>query len=489
MRLQILAAATGLSLALAGCVSSGGLHPEGTLTDASTLKSERSLSGATLSPAAWPANDWWTGLGDPQLSALIAEALKDNPTLAVADARARQAQAEAGAADAERGPSVNAGANVIGQRLPLTAAPPELGGGHFTWFKDARVGLSWGLDLWGGKRAAWEAAVGQQHAAEIEQQATRIELSTNVARAYVQLAYAYAQQDVAKAEHERAATARQLTQQRVAAGVDNQLQLKQNETEVANADQRLAAASRAIDAARSSLSVLLGKGPDRGMDITRPQALEPAALAVPADLPTELLGHRADLVAARWRVESAGKEIKVAKTEFMPNVSISAMAGVAAFGSINPLQLPARFYTFGPSLSLPIFDGGRLRSNLAGKDAQYDEAVAQYNQTLVRAVNEVADDYDAVQSAQEQVAAQQRAVDAATQAWQLSEQRYKAGVGSYLESLIVRQQLLGAQQRMADLKAQQVDYAVQLIQALGGGFRPQGDAANVAVQSSPEHSL
>ena len=489
MRLQILAAATGLSLALAGCVSSGGLHPEGTLTDATSLKSDRSLSGATLSPAAWPANDWWTGLGDPQLSALITEALKDNPTLAVADARARQAQAQAGAADAERGPSVDAGANVIGQRLPLTAAPPELGGGHFTWFKDARVGFSWGLDLWGGKRAAWEAAVGQQHAAEIEQQAARIELSTNVARAYVQLAYAYAQQDVAKAEHERASTARQLTQQRVAAGVDNQLQLKQSETEVANADQRLAASSRAIDAARSSLSVLLGKGPDRGMDITRPQALEPAALAVPSDLPSELLGHRADLVAARWRVESAGKEIKVAKTQFMPNVSISAMAGVAAFGSINPLQLPARFYTFGPSLSLPIFDGGRLRSNLAGKDAQYDEAVAQYNQTLVRAVNEVADDYDAVQSSQEQVAAQQRAVDAATEAWQLSEQRYKAGVGSYLEALIVRQQLLAAQQRMADLKAQQVDYAVLLIQALGGGFRPQGDAANVAVQSSPEHSL
>lgn len=489
MRLQILAAATGLSLALAGCVSSGGLHPESTLTDATTLKSDRSLSGATLSPAAWPTSDWWTGLGDPQLSALIAEALKDNPTLAVADARARQAQAQAGAADAERGPTVDAGANVIGQRLPLTAAPPELGGGHFTWFKDARVGFSWGLDLWGGKRAAWEAAVGQQHAAEIEQQAARIELSTNVARAYVQLAYAYAQQDVAKAERERATTARQLTQQRVAAGVDNQLQLKQSETEVANADQRLAASSRAIDAARSSLSVLLGKGPDRGMDITRPQALEPAALAVPSDLPSELLGHRADLVAARWRVESAGKEIKVAKTQFMPNVSISAMAGVAAFGSINPLQLPARFYTFGPSLSLPIFDGGRLRSNLAGKDAQYDEAVAQYNQTLVRAVNEVADDYDAVQSAQEQVAAQQRAVDAATQAWQLSEQRYKAGVGSYLESLIVRQQLLGAQQRMADLKAQQVDYAVQLVQALGGGFRPQGDAVSAAVPSSPEHSL
>lgn len=489
MRLQILAAATGLSLALAGCVSSGGLHPEGTLTDASSLKSERSLNGATLSPAAWPANDWWTGLGDPQLSALIGEALKDNPTLAVADSRARQAQAEVGVADAERGPSVNAGANVVGQRLPLTAAPTDLGGGEFTWFKDARASLSWGLDLWGGKRAAWEAALGQKHAADIETQAARIELSTNVARAYVQLSYAFAQQDVAKAEHERATTARQLTQQRVGAGLDNQLQLKQSDTEVANADQQLAAANRAIDAARSSLSVLLGKGPDRGLDIGRPALLSPAALSVPADLSTELLGHRADIVAARWRVEAAGKEIKVAKTQFLPNVSISAMAGVAAFGSINPMQLPARFYTFGPAISLPIFDGGRLRSNLSAKDAQYDEAVAQYNQALVRAVNEVADGYDAVQSAKDQVAAQQRAVDAATQAWQLSEQRYKAGVGNYLEALIVRQQLLAAQERLAALQSQQVDLSVQLIQALGGGFRPQGAPADVAAQSSSEHSL
>ena len=489
MRLQLLAAATGLTLALAGCASSGGLHPEGSLTDAASLKAERSLAGITLSPAAWPAEDWWTGLGDPQLSGLIAEALKDNPSLAVADARAREAQAQAGVADAERGPTVNAGANVVGQRLPTTAFPPELGGGHFTWFKDVRASFSWGLDLWGGKRAAWEAALGQQRAAEVESRAARIELSSNVALAYVQLGYAFAQQDVAKEVQDRANTVHQLTQQRVAAGVDSQLQLKQSDTEVANADQQLSAANRAIKAARSSLSALLGKGPDRGLDITRPQPLEPAALTVPANLPVELMGHRADLIAARWRVEAAGKEIKVAKTEFLPDISISAMAGFVAAGGTNPLQMPARFFTAGPSFSLPIFDGGRLRSNLAGKDAQYDVAVAQYNQTLVTAVNEVADLYDAVQSAQEQVAAQQRALDAASQAWDLSEQRYKAGVGSYLEALIVRQQLLLAEQRMATLKSQQVESSVQLIQALGGGFRPQAGTADVALPSSSEHSL
>ena len=489
MRLQLFAAATGLTLALAGCVSSGGLHPEGSLTDPSSLKSERSLSGITLSPAAWPADDWWTGLGDPQLSALIAEALKDNPSLAVADARAREAQSQAGAADAERGPTVNAGANVIGQRLPTTAFPPELGGGHFTWFKDVRASFSWGLDLWGGKRAAWEAALGQQRAAEVESRAARIQLSSNVALAYVQLGYAFAQQDVAKEVQDRANAVHKLTLQRVDAGVDSQLQLKQSDTEVANADQQLAAANRAIKAARSSLSVLLGKGPDRGLDITRPQPLEPAALAVPANLPVELMGHRADLVAARWRVEAAGKDIKAAKTEFLPDIGISALAGFVAAGSTNPLQMPARFFSVGPSLSLPIFDGGRLRSNLAGKDAQYDIAVAQYNQTLVTAVNEVADHYDAVQSAQEQVAAQQRAVDAASQAWELSEQRYKAGVGSYLEALIVRQQLLVAEQQMATLKSLQAESSVQLIQALGGGFRPQAGAADVAVRPSSEHSL
>ncbi|PWK92472.1 efflux transporter outer membrane subunit [Fulvimonas soli] len=488
MRLHHIAVATALSLALAACASSGGLHPDGKPLDPAGLKAGRSLAG--LSPAAWPAEDWWTGLGDPQLDRLIAEALADNPSLAAADARARQAQAQAGAADAERGPTVNAGASVAGARIPTTVLPADAGGGHFAWAKYGYASFSWGLDLWGGKRAAWEAALGEARAAEIEARAARLELSSNVARAYVQLGYAFAQQDVAQAELARARQARELTGQRVAAGLDSQLQLKQADAEVASAEQQRAVADRAIDAARSALAVLLGKGPDRGLDIARPQPLQPAALAVPAQLPAELLGHRPDLVAARWRVEAAAKQIKTARTEFLPNVSISALAGLVAMGGTNLFQMPARFYDAGPSLSLPIFDGGRRRANLAEKDAQYDLAVAQYDQALVGALNQVADDLSALKAQQEQLAAQQRALDAASQAWQLAEQRYKAGVGSYLEALVVRQQLLAAEQRMAALKAQQVDQSVQLIQALGGGFRPQAgdappaDAASDSVSST-----
>jgi len=483
MRLHRLAAAAALTLALAACASSGGLHPEGTPTDPSTLHAERSLG--QLSAAAWPAADWWTGLGDRQLDALIAEALQDNPGLGVADARARAAQAEAGLADAARGPSVSGGAALAGARPPAALLGDKA---HFAIAKYGYASFKWDLDPWGGKRAAWEAALGQTRAAEVDARAARIELSGNVARAYVQLGYAFTQQDLADAELQRAGAARELTRQRVAAGIDNQVALKQGDAEVASAEQQAALARRAVEAARSSLAVLLGKGPDRGLQIERPRPLAPAALAVPANLPLELVGHRADLVAARWRVEAAGKDIKAAKTAFLPDISIGAMAGLVSMGGANPLSLAGRFYQAGPSLSLPIFDGGRLRANLSARDAQYDVAVAQYNQTLVGALNQVADELSALRSLQTQIAAQQRAQDAAQQAWDLAEQRYKAGIGSYLEALSVRQQLLAAERGSAALEAQQADLSVQLIQALGGGYQPRTDAAAATPSPTPSRS-
>jgi NodT family efflux transporter outer membrane factor (OMF) lipoprotein len=472
MRLHLLAAAIGLTLALAGCASPGGLHTDGTPMAPSSLKTTQSLSNVPAS-ATWPAADWWTGLGDPQLDALITEALADNPSLASADARAHQAQAVAGVADASRQPTFNVGGSVAEARIPTTL--PGLGNGHMTPASYVYGSFNWDIDLWGGKRAAWEAAVGEARAAEVEARAARVELSTNVARAYVQLGYAYTQQDLAKAELQRADAARKLTAQRVAAGIDNQMQLKQGDAEVASAQGQLAVAGRAIEAAQSALSVLLGKGPDRGREIGRPNLLSPAALAVPANLPVDLVGHRADLVAARWHVEAAGKDIKAARTEFLPNLNLGAMVGLISMGEASMFQLPARFYDVAPAVSLPVFDGGRLRANLSGKNAQYDLAVAQYNQTLVRAINDVADEVDALQSLQQQADAQARALAAAQDAEQLAEQRYQAGVGSYLETLSVRQQLLVAEQRMATLKAQQSDQSVQLIRALGGGYRPGSD--------------
>lgn len=474
----------GAGLVLAGCASTGGLHPEGSLTSPAALHAERSLGKLKLSPAAWPANDWWKTLDDAQLDALIDEALKNNPDLASADARVHAAQAQIDTANSRRLPTVNGDASVTGVRLPTTAFPKPIGG-SFQTFPAIYASFNWSLDLWGGKRAAWEATVDQARAAEIDAHAARITLSTNVARAYVQLDYAFASADVAAAQRKRANAALALVRQRVTAGIDSQLQIKQAEAEVASADQQVALADQAIDTARFALAALLGQGPDRGLEISQPRRLRTGALIAPANLPAELLGRRADLVAARWRVEAAGRNIAAVKTEFLPNIGLNAMAGLTSSSVDNLFSLPARFFEIAPAISLPIFDGGRRRADLKGADANYDLAVAQYNSTLVGALNDVADKYSNLDSLATQIAAQQRAVDAARQAFDLSQQRYKAGVGNYLDTLSVQQQLLTAEQRMAALNAQRVDTSVRLVQALGGGFEA-GDNAPPLAQAPPQ---
>ncbi|KGI76822.1 efflux transporter outer membrane subunit [Oleiagrimonas soli] len=475
MRRTSLLLTAALTAVLAGCASTGGLHSDAKPLQADQLAASRSL-GQTDVSRDWPAADWWTALGDKQLDGLIGEALKNNPDLAIARARARAAEAQAGAAEAATQPTLNAGASIAGARLPSTLVPEPLGG-HFSWVKYGYLSFSWDIDLWGGERAAWEAAVGRARAAAIDAQATRLEVSANVARAYAQLGYACKQQDLAKEQLQRATGVRTLTEQRVQAGIDSRLQLQQSSAEQATAEQQLAAANRRVSAARNALSVLLGQGPDRGLDIARPQPLTPAAVALPSTLPAQLLGHRPDVVAARLRVEAASKDIKTAKTRFLPNLSLGALAGLAAGGGTNLFQLPARFYQVAPAVSLPIFEGGRLRANLAGRDAARDMAVAQYNKTLIGALDDIADKLDGVQSLKEQADAQQRALDAAREAWKLAMDRYRSGIGSYLQALTVQRQLLAAEQNAAALHAEQVDLSVQLIQALGGGYRPADDSS------------
>ena len=142
-----------LAALLAGCANMQGLQTQGAMTDPHRLASQHSLSGVTLTPAAWPSTDWWKALGDPQLDALIDEALAGNPTLAAADARVRAALAQAGAQDAARKAKVNAEAQYSGIRIPATAAPDPFGG-HYLGVEILSLSVSYAPDLWGGKRAA-----------------------------------------------------------------------------------------------------------------------------------------------------------------------------------------------------------------------------------------------------------------------------------------------------------------------------------------------
>ncbi len=475
-----------LALVAAGCADMRGLAPIGSLTEAAALASEKSLAGVRLSPAAWPATDWWQGLGDAQLDAIVDEALRGNPDLAVADARVREATAQALGADAARMPEIGFKGSLPGAQIPASLLP-EPYGGNYSIIKQLTFSFSYTFDLWGGQRAAWESALGQQRAAEVDAKAARLSLSADVARAYSQLAYAFAANDVARDDLDRAKRLMALTQQRVVAGIDSQAQLRQAEATEASAEQKLAQSAHTIESGRTMLAVLLGKGPDRGLEVARPTPLKAMELALPEALPANLIGRRPDLVAARWRVESMQRGIAAAKAQFYPNVNLTALVGTMAPHTQDILELGNRFALVTPAISLPIFDGGRLRANLAGKDAGYDLAVAQYNKILVGALGEVSEQVSQLQSLVTQEAAQQRALRAAREAWDLATLRYRNGVGSYLEVLSVQQALLAADLQLATLHTQQVDASIQLVRALGGGYRDTPLAAAATDKTVAAH--
>ncbi|OAI86109.1 efflux transporter outer membrane subunit [Pseudomonas putida] len=473
-----------LALSLAGCASYQGLTTTGQRLSASELKAGKTLEGVTLSPAAWPKSDWWRDLGDPQLDGLITEALRDSPDMQIASARAHQASAAALAADAERMPTLDASASVSRSRLARDQDPAGQGGRYST-LRSLSLDFNYNFDLWGGQRDAWEAALGQARAAEVDRQAASLTLAADVARAYSQLGQAYIVNDLTQEDLKRTRQMLDLGQRRLSAGIDSDYQLQQTESLAASSEEQAINAAKQLRSAQVALAVLLGKGPDRAREIARPAVLKPGAVALPSVLPAELLGRRPDLVAARWRVEAASKSIDAGKTRFYPNLNLSAAAGTQALLGDAIFGAPSRFFTIAPTVSLPIFDGGRLRADLDARDADYDLAVAQYNKSLVNALGEVSDSIDQLHALGEQVAAKQRAADIAQQSYDTVMQRYGSGIGNFLDVLSIEQQLLQAQRQLAELNAERIDRSILLMQALGGGFQdqPQQQAASASPAS------
>ncbi|MEJ7138394.1 efflux transporter outer membrane subunit [Amphibiibacter pelophylacis] len=467
-----LISALAASALLAACASPAGLAPQAQALDATRLSATRSTTD--LSPAAWPRQDWWTALGDAQLNSLIERALKGSPTLALAQARWREAQAAAGGVLAQSRPSVGASGGVSLTRLPTGLAPQVLDGNPKLG-ENALVRASWDLDLWGANAQALQAAVGQARAAEVDTHAARLALSTQVTQAYVAWAQAQVTQKLAQTGVDTATRLLALVQQRSRDGLDNAITLARSRSAQAQARQQLEASRQTVQHARLALATLIGAGPDSTLDLRAPRLDAPALLALgrrlPGDLAVGLLGRRPDLVAARWRVEAAQASVSAQKARFMPNVSLGALAG--SLGSQDTLTLfsiPSLFANIGPSISLPLFDGGRLRAGLAQQDARYDQAVAQYNQTLVTALNDAVDQWQTRRALDAQIAAQQTAVDQAAKAADLARLRYREGLGNALEALDAQTAALAAQQQQQGLRQRQWQTSLALVAALGGGF-------------------
>ena len=475
---RLLPLAAACALLLAGCASTEGLSTQGQLRDADSIAIGKSLGNANLSAANWPSERWWSTFGDAQLGALIDEALAASPALDAADARTRKAIAQAGLADAARKPSIGAGAQIAGLQIPETLAGAEIGG-DFNVANLLTLNLKYNPDFWGVDKAKWQAALGNARASEVDAQAARLQLASNIARTYVALAQAFDLQDAANAEAARSDALVKLNQQRIKAGLDNTIALNQNQSVSASARQQAQAAQQQIDALRNALAALVGAGPDRGLAIARPQLSTPDASA-PSLLPSDLLARRADIVAARWRVEAAQHGIDASKAAFYPTINLSAMIGLAAGNLGDLFGSDALLINGGPALTLPIFEGGLLRNQLMGSNADYDLSVANYNQTLLGAIREVTDAVQGARALDAQIASTRIARDTAAKAHALVAQRYRAGLANQLDVLAAQKPLLQLDQQVATLNARRRTATIDLDQALGGGIAIEASNATAS---------
>lgn len=478
-RTPVVAAAL-LLVALAGCADMAGIGSQAKLRDASSL-------GIAPDSAAAPASkldaQWWLAFGDTQLNTLIDQAVAGNPSLQVAQARLARAQDSADIAGAALKPKVNGELDLNRQKFNSNYIYPAPLGGSTQNIGLLQLGASWELDFFGKNRTALDTAIGAANAAAADADAARVLLASNVARSYFQWARLNDQLTVAQRTLAQRDETLKLVRDRVSAGLDTRLELRQSEGGLPEARQQIEALNEQIALQQHALDALVGQ-PNVSASLKPPVLAGVKPMALQANIPADLLGRRADIAAARWRVEAATSDVANAKTQFYPNVNLTAFAGFQSLGFGKLLKSGSEQWGVGPAISLPIFEGGRLRANLRGKSADLDVAVESYNATVIDAVRDAADQVSSAQSITRQQTEQRAAQTAAEGAYDIAVQRYRAGLGNYLNVLTAETSVLAQRRLAVDLAARALDTQVGLARALGGGWQPPA-TSTTATASAP----
>ncbi|MFM0084945.1 efflux transporter outer membrane subunit [Paraburkholderia sediminicola] len=418
----------------------------------------------------WPSTDWASQFGDPQLPQLIDEALQGNPSIAQAEARIAKVSSYIESSKSTLYPKANGSYSGIRELYSEnTIFPPPFGG---TWYSENNVlaSASWELDLWGKNRARLGQAVSQEKAAEADLQQVRVTLATSVANSYNQLARLYELRDIAIREIRDRVDISRITNGRVVAGLDTNVERQTALGDIATSQTNLRDLDGQIIVVRHQLAALLGNGPDRGLQITKPVLTPGTTVTLPSNLPADLVSRRPDIVVARWQAEAVMHDVTEAKAEFFPDVNLAAGFGFDAFGWGRFLTRSSRQIQFGPAVHLPLFDAGALRSQLKGRYADFDLDVANYNQTLINALSDAATHIATIHSIDQQSADAQQALAAQTKAYELAVIRYKAGLSEQLQVLNADQNRLAAEQTVTNLRMTRRATQIGLIKALGGGF-------------------
>lgn len=421
--------------------------------------------------ADWPKAQWWQDFHSPQLNQLIETALRNSPTLRAAIARLSQAEAAADYQAAEMLPSIGGIVDIHRRRFSETDFYGPTGGKTMTAaYLD--VAFRYHLDLWGKDQAALEATLGKEKAQASELAAARLVLSSAIAKTYFRLGAAEVETGLAHAMTQQQQEKLHLAQLRWQHGLTEQDPIHLGSQKLEAAQQREASLQVEAQILRNRLAALAGQGPDWGKKIQVSTSVFAKHFPMPEKLGLRLLTHRPDVAAALWQVEAAAKLVKVAKTNFYPDVNLVGFAGLRSL-NIADLFLShgaSLAYSLGPTITLPIFEGGRLEAELKGEQAGYNSAVEIYNSTLLAAVQQVADALAIWRESHAHDSAQERAIHAAEMSIKLAEKRFQAGMSTRDGIIEANYTVLEQRLKASQLQATHLQAAVALFAALGGGY-------------------
>lgn len=436
-----------------------------------------------------PRGEWWTRFGDAQLDALEERALAANQNLRIAEARYRQARAVAEQAGAQLFPLVDLSASAARVRssanVPRINPDGPLLGKQF----DLRAQLSYELDFWGRVRNAADSARSEAQASAADLETARLSLQTELAADWFALRGLDAQIALLESSLASFADALRVTENRYRGGAAVVGDVDQATTQVENARVQLGATRQQRALLEHALAILLGE-PASNVELpTQALDLEPPTIAT--GLASQLLERRPDVAAAERRVAAANAQIGVTRAAWFPSFSLDAAFGFASTRGGNWLSAPSRLWSIGPQVALPLFDGGLRRALNDQALAAYDEAAANYRQTVLTAFGDVEDQLAAIHWLDEQRQSQARAVESSGRALQQATYRYKGGIVSYLEVTTAQNTALQARQADLNLRVQRLGAAVRLVKALGGDWDAErlrqtiGEAPAARAQQTP----
>ena len=463
------ALALAAALVVSGCSTIG---PDFVAPKGAQEAAFRHAAQAPSDSARLPAT-WWTVFDDATLNGLEERALRDSPGARAAAQRLLQAQAQLGVVRAGQAPNVSLNAGVSNSRTSAETSQALALGGRSIEGNNFSVGaaLSYELDIWGRVRRVVEAADAQALAAQDDRDAVLLMLSSQVAQSYWQLRGLDAEQAILRDALAARREAQELIEARFNAGLSNELDVSRTRIERANAEADLHEVQRQRNAVEHALATLVGVSPSVPLLAPEAKPVLPLPPSIPVGLPASLLGQRPDLAASVANLKAADAQVGVAEGMFYPSLTLTSNFGYASEALRDLAGGSARQFSIGPlALSLPIFDGGRNRANLALSKARYEEAVANHENRLLGALREVEDALSDVQQRQKQGEVQAQAQEAAERAVLVAQARFERGVSTYLDVTDAQRSALAASRAAAQIRTQRLLASVAVARALGGGW-------------------